>query len=176
MANIAIRGFEFQGDAIRCIDIDKEPWFVAKDVAKALGIFWNGNQVLEGIPEEWTVVRQLLTTIPQRDGTYRVAERKTTLINTSAAYKLAGRSKKPSAGAFTNWIYGEVVPSILKTGEYSIRRRARYEKQGKPGAWIEVREDGIEVRKDLLQIRAANHGVDSSAFSLPPLPSPWERE
>ena len=128
------------------------------------------------IPDEWTGVGKLPTPVRKPDGTYRVMENEVTLIKANAAYQLAARSKKPSAIAFTNWIYGEVVPSILKTGEYSVRRRARYEKQGKLGAWIEVPEEGIEARKDLLQIRAANHGVDSSAFSSPPLLLPWERE
>ena len=143
---------------------------MAKDVAAALGIKWNGKQTLAEIPDEWTVVGNLPTTIPQRDGTYRVAERKTTLINTSAACKLAGRSKKPAAVAFTNWIYGEVVPSVLKTGQYVDKRREKYQKQGKSLAWVEERTEGIDVRKDLTSIRAANQRVDASASSLPPLP------
>ena len=144
---------------------------MAKDVAEALGIKWVGKKTLEGIPEEWMGVGYLPTPMRQRDDTYRFMENRLTLINTSGACKLAGRSKKPSAVAFTNWIYGEVVPSVLKTGQYvDKRRRARYQKQGKSLAWVEERTEGIDVRKDLTSIRAANQRVDASASSLPPLP------
>ena len=33
-------------------------------------------------------------------------------------YKLAFRSNKPEADAFTNWVASEVLPSIRKTGKY----------------------------------------------------------
>ena len=140
------------------------------DIAAALEIKWKGNQTLAEIPDEWIGVRKLRTPKSNRYGTHGVMENKLTLINTSAACKLAGRSKKPSAVAFTNWIYGEVVPSVLKTGQYVDKRREKYQKQGKSLAWVEERTEGIDVRKDLTSIRAANRGVDASVSSLPPLP------
>ena len=40
-------------------------------------------------------------------------------INESAMYKLAFRSNKPEADRFVNWIAGDVLPSIRRTGSYS---------------------------------------------------------
>jgi prophage antirepressor-like protein len=70
-------------------------------------------------------------------------ERKTIFIKANAIYQLAGRSSKPAAVAFTRWVYGEVLPSILKTGAYVDKRRERYQKQGKQIDWVEEREEGI---------------------------------
>ncbi|MEA5159953.1 BRO family protein [Cereibacter johrii] len=41
-----------------------------------------------------------------------------TLISESGLYKLAGRSDKPQAAAFQDWVTREVLPSIRKTGSY----------------------------------------------------------
>jgi prophage antirepressor-like protein len=43
---------------------------------------------------------------------------KTVFINESAVYKMAFRSRKPEAEQFTDWIAGEVIPQIRKTGKY----------------------------------------------------------
>ena len=43
-----------------------------------------------------------------------------TLINEAAVYKLAFRSNKPEADRFVNWVTGTVLPSIRRTGSYSI--------------------------------------------------------
>ena len=79
----------------------------------------------------------------QRDGLSRVEEKDTTLIKKGAVYHLVGRSRKPAAQAFMRWVYGEVLPSIRKTGEYVSKRRDRYRREGKQAAWVEVREEGI---------------------------------
>lgn len=39
-------------------------------------------------------------------------------ISEPAVYKLAFRSNKPEADAFTNWVASEVLPSIRKSGKY----------------------------------------------------------
>ena len=42
------------------------------------------------------------------------------VINEAAVYKLAFRSNKPEADKFVNWVTGTVLPSIRRTGSYSI--------------------------------------------------------
>jgi prophage antirepressor-like protein len=147
VANIAIRDFEFQGNAIRCIGTAKEPWFVAKDVAEALGIVW-ASSTLANIKPEWRKVRKLRTFRRKGFDDKVLVEIDTILINEAAVYKLAIRSNKPSAEAFTDWVASEVLPSIRKTGEYVSKRRGKYQKQGKQIDWVEDREVGIEARKD----------------------------
>lgn len=101
--------------SIRTEVINNEPWFVAKDVAMALDIDWSGK-TLKSIPEEWKGMGNLPT---PSSGTRGGGTQQVTLINESAMYKLAFRSNKPEADRFVNWIAGEVLPSIRRTGTYS---------------------------------------------------------
>lgn len=101
---------------VRTQVINDEPWFVARDVAMALNITWSGH-TLDNIPNEWTQMVKL--TINGSDG--GVSDiRRMTLINEAAVYKLAFRSNKPEADRFVNWVTGTVLPSIRRTGSYSI--------------------------------------------------------
>lgn len=100
---------------IRTEVINDEPWFAAKDVAMALDIDWSGK-TLASIPEDWKGMGRF--PINGSEGGVSVI-RKMVLINESAMYKLAFRSNKPGADRFVNWIAGEVLPSIRRTGSYS---------------------------------------------------------
>lgn len=101
---------------VRTQVINDEPWFVAKDVAMALNITWSGH-TLDNIPNEWTQMVKL--TINGSDGGVSNI-RRMTLINEAAVYKLAFRSNKPEADRFVNWVTGTVLPSIRRTGSYSV--------------------------------------------------------
>lgn len=92
-----------------------EPWFVAKDIALALNIAWTGH-TLDRIPEEWQGAVNLTTPCGNYQGGGMQSLK---VINESAMYKLAFRSNKPEADRFVNWIAGEVLPSIRRTGSYS---------------------------------------------------------
>lgn len=101
---------------IRTQVINSEPWFVAKDVAMALNITWSGH-TLDSIPEDWKQMVKL--TINGSEG--GVSDiRRFSLINEAAVYKLAFRSNKPEADKFVNWVTGTVLPSIRRTGSYSM--------------------------------------------------------
>jgi prophage antirepressor-like protein len=99
--------FNFDGFGVRVIEQDGEPWFVARDVAEVLGYAKPQNAVAahckgalkQGIPSPGGV--QDMTIIPERD-----------------VYRLIMRSKLLSAERFEEWVVGEVLPSIRKTGSY----------------------------------------------------------
>lgn len=98
----------FEGGEIRTVVIDGDVWFVATDIAEALGYVKPGNAVaahckgalIQGIPTAGGI--QNMTIIPERD-----------------VYRLVMRSKLPSAERFEDWVVGEVIPSIRKTGRYT---------------------------------------------------------
>lgn len=46
---------------VRVVDVNGEPWFVAKDVCEALGYQWNGAARIAHIPEEWRGVTSVVT-------------------------------------------------------------------------------------------------------------------
>ena len=52
------------------------------------------------------------------------------VIKEGAVYKLAFSSNKPEAERFTNWIAGEVIPQIRKTGTaMPVKMRPRTQKR-----------------------------------------------
>ena len=114
----------FQSKTIRCVDVDEDVWFVAKDGAEAPWITW-ASSILANIKKKWIGARKLRTPVRQHDGSTGVVENNTVLTNEAAVYKLASRSNKPAVEAFTDWVYEEVLPSIRKTGMYIDKRRAQ---------------------------------------------------
>jgi len=113
--------FYFQKHRIRVIlDEYGNPWFVAKDICKALDIAWRGESTLASIPAEWRGVRKLRTTLENQHGSYGEVEKAVILINEPAVYKLAFRSHKKEADTFTNWVASDVLTSIRQKGYYSL--------------------------------------------------------
>ncbi len=104
--------FIFQDHQIRTVIENDQLWFVAADICKALNIAWTGH-TLGVIPSDWQGLVKLTNLSKQR----------VRIINEPAVYKLAFRSNKPDADEFTNWIAGEVVPAIRKTGKYDIQEQ-----------------------------------------------------
>ena len=58
---------------------------------------------------------------------------------------MASSSKLPAARAFRKWVFGEVLPSIRKTGSYSVYPAAPAAKQG--DEWLDKRLEGKELMR-----------------------------
>lgn len=106
-----------ENKTIRTVMVSDEPMFVAKDVFDVLEISWEGKKSLEQLPESWQRVGKLPT--------HRRGKQSFLLISEAGLYKIAFRSNKPEADRFTNWVAGEVLPQIRKTGSYSIFKTFR---------------------------------------------------
>ena len=106
---------ENENVSIRTEVIDGEPWFVAKDVARALDIAWSG-QTLVNIPDEW---KGMMNFITPSSGDRGGGVQRLSVINEAGLYKLAFRSNKPEADRFVNWVASDVLPSIRRTGGYT---------------------------------------------------------
>lgn len=100
--------FNFGAHAVRIVVRDGEPWFVAADVAAALG-YLTAKDAARNLSEHQKGGHIL----PTPGGEQRV-----TIINESGLYRLVLRSRKPEAEKFSDWVTGEVLPSIRKTGQY----------------------------------------------------------
>ena len=103
-----IQVFDFEDNAVRVVDIDGEPWFVAADVARVLDI-QNIRQNLNDLDDDEKGVYNTYTP----GGTQEMR-----VINESGLYNLIFRSRKPEAKKFRKWVTAEVLPSIRKTGMY----------------------------------------------------------
>ena len=93
-----------------------EPLFCGKDVATCLGYSDQAQAVRDRIDDEDKVVVEITTS-------YGI--KPTTFINESGLYSLILGSKLDSAKKFKRWVTSEVLPSIRKTGTYSVPQKER---------------------------------------------------
>lgn len=96
---------------IRGLKIEGEPWFVGKDIAAALGYSDTAQAIRKHIDDEDKGVVE--STTPG-------GKQNITIINESGLYSLMLKSKLPGAKKFKRWVTSEVLPSIRKTGAYSM--------------------------------------------------------
>jgi prophage antirepressor-like protein len=110
--------YEFNSAQVRVVSIENESYFVASDVAK----------VLEYSEPHKAVSAHCKNAIPLKDidginypvYTNQGLDEKAKLIKESDVYRLTMKSKMDRAEEFQDWIVEEVLPSIRKTGSYSV--------------------------------------------------------
>ncbi|MDY0258511.1 MAG: BRO family protein [Desulfovibrio sp.] len=120
-AQLLASPFQFNDFPIRTQVEGDQLWFSIADVCKALDITWSGA-TLKLIPSDWQKLLRLNNFSTSRSLRF---------ISEPAVYKLAFRSNKPEADAFTNWIASEVVPAIRKTGKYEAKPAPRKKALGR---------------------------------------------
>lgn len=98
---------------IRTVMISNEPWFVGKDVAKALGYSNTKDAIATHVDDDDRLVIQ-----KSENTTLEIPNRGLTIINESGLYSLVLSSKLSSAKQFKRWVTSEVLPAIRKTGGY----------------------------------------------------------
>lgn len=103
--------FESKFGNIRTLTIDDKPYFVAVDVAKALGY----KDTTKAIKQHCRWVAKCPVPHPQsKNKTLEV-----NIIPEGDMYRLITNSELPSAEEFEKWVFDEVLPSIRKTGSYT---------------------------------------------------------
>ncbi len=125
---------------IRTIVIDNNIWFVAKDIAIALEYPQSSinqlNNLMANVPNEWRDHKPIMG----KDRIQNMA-----VLSEQGLYFFIGRSDKPKALPFQKWIAGEVLPSIRKTGNYSISQNLQLPEIGN------ATEQIIELKNDVLE-------------------------
>lgn len=94
---------------VRTLQIENEPYFVAKDVAEILGYSDTNQAIRMHVDEEDKLTRDF-------NGSGQ--NRQMYVINESGLYSLILKSKLPQARQFKRWVTNEVLPSIRKHGVY----------------------------------------------------------
>ncbi|WP_306600718.1 BRO family protein [Geothrix sp. 21YS21S-2] len=115
----SLNSFSFGVKPIRVVLVDNEPQWVAKDVADALGYsrstITNLTKTVDHVPAEWR-------------GRYRIptpsGDQDMVTLTEAGLFFFLNRSDKPAALPMQKWVAGEVLPSIRKTGAYSVQARA----------------------------------------------------
>lgn len=101
--------FSFDSLEVRTLLIGDKPYFVASDIASALGYAKPRNAIsqhckgalIQGVPTNGGI--QDMTIIPEGD-----------------VFRLIVRSNLPAAEKFEAWVMDEVLPAIRKTGSYGV--------------------------------------------------------
>ena len=107
----AMQAFNYEGNEVRTVMKDGEPCWVLADVCQVLGIQNNRNAARRLDDDEKNTVHLA--------GGIR-GNPNMTIINESGLYKVILRSDKPEAKKFTRWVTHEVLPTLRKTGTYSM--------------------------------------------------------
>jgi prophage antirepressor-like protein len=151
--------FGFEGREVRVIVEKGEPWFVAKDVAEVLGYVWNGKACIAHVPEEWRGVRSVLTPSGIQE---------MNCLSEQGLYFFLGRSDKSNALPFQKLVAGTILPTIRKTGSYTVPGREQ-----KPIPAARIKEIRLAYDKGTVTVNEYRR----QAFNLPPfaVDGPLER-
>lgn len=134
-----VQVWNYEGAEVRTVQIDGEPWFVLADICRELELSTPARVAerleKDGVSQTHTIDRM-------------GREQKTTIINESGLYTVILRSDKPQAKPFRKWVTSVVLPSIRKTGSYSVQSKfADLSPQLQVLIQMETRQKQIEARQ-----------------------------
>jgi prophage antirepressor-like protein len=155
--------FNFNGHDLRVTKSEAgQPWFVAHDIAHALG-YRDARDAIRHVDES-----ERGTHIVRTPG----GDQKMITVDEAGLYALIMLSRKPAAKAFSKWVRSEVLPSIRKTGAYA---KPGIFKPNQPPAHTESAQSAplLIANHSAPQTPACEARASSDPFapgSLPPLP------
>lgn len=104
----AIVNLAFEENLVRVVEKDGEPWFVANDICRCLGLT-NPRKAVADLDDD----ERGVTTSDTLGGNQTL-----NVVSEPGVYRLVFRSRKPEAERFKRWLAHEVIPAIRKTGQY----------------------------------------------------------
>lgn len=130
---------------IRVTEVNGEPMFSASDVCDVLGYANPSKAISDHVDEDERYNESL-----ERGG-------KMLFISESGLYALILRSNKPNAKPFRKWVTSEVLPSIRKTGGYTMALPKTYSEA------LRQLADAVEAKEKVqLQLDAKTRQLDES--------------
>jgi len=113
LVNAIDKTLHFTEQNIRVLGTNDDTWYIAKDICVVLG-FKNVTEALRHVPENQRGVTLVNPNTSQN----------CIKITEQAMYKLIMRSNKPTAQNFQDYVCGEILTSIRKTGIYKLEEIA----------------------------------------------------
>lgn len=115
-----VTNFAFEDHLVRMVEIDGEPWFVAKDACGILDV-QNVSQAVAVLDDDEKAA--ICISYTSSNGVSQ--ERETLVVSEGGLYTLTLRSRAattPGAPAhrFRKWVTAELLPAIRKTGKYGV--------------------------------------------------------
>jgi prophage antirepressor-like protein len=99
----------FEGNQLRIIEKDNEPWFVVKDICEILELS-NPTKAVSRLDDD------------ERSNLKLGRQGNANVVNEFGLYNLVLGSRKPEAKQFKRWITHDVIPSIRKNGAYTVNQ------------------------------------------------------
>lgn len=152
------------GDVRVLLDEKNNPWFVGNDIARCLGYENLGNAVKRFVDDEDSII---LTSDCKSMG-FKInplinqAVKEIKLINESGMYSLIMSSKMESAKKFKRWVTSEVLPSIRKTGSYSMTSNNMPSRNELPSDYIEALEALLKSEKEKRALAEAKKAAEEA--------------
>ena len=161
-----IKPFLFEGEAlVRTVMVHGDPWFVATDVCRVLGIA-QATRAVENLDQD----EKGVTTTHTLGGLQELL-----IVSESGLYALVFRSRKPAAVRFRKWVTGEVLPALRRNGRYEMAPSAT---EVIPPPLMERRAfpdwplDEIRVKKGTVDMYKLVYGVMAAQWIAPQLGFP----
>ena len=155
--------FNYESNKVRIVNGENgEPWFVAKDVCDILELT-NPTEALKALDDD----EKMTLRISEGHSGQRGGAQSLNAINESGLYTLIMRSNKPEAKKFRKWVTSEVLPSIRKTGGYSINRMSSEDIQFRLKE-LDARNKELDAKNRELDMRGAE--IIQRMLDNPPFP------
>lgn len=106
----ALLSYQFDEEPVRIVMIAGDPWFVANDVARALG--YSHTPHLVRILDEDEKGVHIADTLG--------GQQEMNIISESGLYAAVLKSRREEAKRFRKWVTSEVLPSLRRTGRYQM--------------------------------------------------------
>ncbi len=119
----SLTAYNFDGQQIRTVTQNGEPWFVAADVCETIGIKNTSDAMKALDPDE---IADIALTDISSNGVEQ--SRQFLIINESGLYTLMLRSRKATTPGtpqhrFRKWVTSEVLPSLRRKGSYTTTKK-----------------------------------------------------
>lgn len=144
-----IKLFKFEGNEVRALKINDEPYFVGKDVAEILGYALPTKAIQDHVDKEDQRSEIVNKSQFFQNGT---GFTNIDLITESGVYSLIFSSKLPKAKKFKRWVTSEVLPAIRKHGVYMTDQKAFDVVHNKNGLAELLRQAADQLKSKDIQI------------------------
>ena len=111
---------------VRVSGTSEQPMFCLADLCRVLDIK-NVSDCKSKLKQDGVVLTEGVSKTTNQYGVTTEQKVMLTFINEQNLYKVIMRSDKPQAEPFQDWVCGEVLPSIRKSGSYSVQSLSRKE-------------------------------------------------